>query len=453
MNPSGGNATCPVDLGYPDSEPVGLDVSAIMTRGTRIRRRRLLTRVAAATVAAVAVPAIAFVAVGPRITGQESAPAARSPLTGSRASGTVKNAADQGGATHGRPFFGYNGTSAGLGSSPVVHMRVGASVTLHSQYGPVTTLVGDQGGAGVWFWDDNATEVRVFHLSTDGHLRSWPVAARALALTSGAAAGFAVSAGGVAWLGLTSTLIELHTATGHVHRWPIPAPRANQAADRDGPGGGGAGDGVRAVAAGTTGQVAVADRNASSVQVLDPATGHWRQVMLPSPSDEPLAVGYAPNGTLAIGYQHVGSPHVSGVLLDPVAGPGISRTVTESSGITAYGTGGFIVGVSRPEVVAASGRVRQLALPAALLDTTGGPVPVAWLPGTRIATIVSGSIMSFPAGAASDRLAQAEAVRYVPPRGLIIQFVATDARGHVWVVPASGQPTVDELVPGSADSG
>jgi hypothetical protein len=447
MNPSGGNAACPVDLGYPDSEPVGLDVSAIMTRGARIRRRRLLTGVAAATMAAVAVPAIAFIAVGPRIAGPESAPAARSPLTGSRASGTVKSAADHGGATHGGPVFGYNGTSAGVGSSPVVHVRVGASVTLHGQYGPITTLVGDPGGEGVWFWDENTTEVRVFNLSTDGHLRSWPVAARTPALTSGAAAGFAVSAGGVAWLGLRSTLIELDTATGHVRRWPIPAPRASKAADRNGPGGGGAGDGVQAVAAGTAGQVAVADRNASSVGVLDPATGHWRQVLLPSASDEPLAVGFAANGTLGIGYRRVGSPHVSGVLLDPTAGPAISRTVTESWGIMAYGTGGFIVGVSRPEVVAASGRVRQLARPAALLDTAVDPVPLAWLPGDRLVSIVSGSILSFPAGAGSDRRAQVEAVRYVPPRDLIIQFVATDARGRLWVLSASGQPTIDELVP------
>jgi hypothetical protein len=445
MNPTGANATCPVDLGYPDGEPVGLDVGAIMTRGARIRRRRLLTRVAAATVAAVAVPAIAFLAVGPRITGQESAPARHSGAIGRPMSGVINGGTYNGGSSHDSPVYG--AMRAGAGQSPVVPVRVGASVTVHGHYGPITTLVGDQGGDGVWFWDENATEVRIFRLSSDGHLRSWPAAARTPALRSGAAAGFAVSAGGVAWLGLRSTLIELDTATGHVRRWPIPAPRANPAADRYGPGGG-AGDDVQAVAAGTAGQVAVADMNASSVQVLDPATGHWRQVMLPSPSDEPLAVGFAPNGTLGIGYQHVGSPHVSGVLLDPTAGPAVSRTVTESWGITAYGTGGFIVGVSRPEVVSADGRVRQLARPAALLDTTGDPVPLAWLPGDRIVSIVSGSILAFPAGAASDRRALEEAFRYVPPRDLIIRFVATDARGRIWVLPGSGQPTVDELVPG-----
>jgi hypothetical protein len=444
VNPVGGNATCPVDLGYADSEPVGLDVGAIMARGTRIRRRRLLTRVAAGAVAAVAVPAVAFLALGPRVTGPESTAASQGRAIARPGSGDV-NSGTRSGLYHGTPVYGGYGTVTG----PVVSMRVGASVTLHGQYGPISTLAGDQGGDGVWFWDENAAEVRIFHLSSDGLLRSWPVGARTPALPSGSAAGFAVSARGVAWLGLRSTLIELDTATGNVRRWQIPAPRANQAADRLGRGrGGGAGDGVRAVAAGAAGQVAVADMNASSVQVLDPATGHWRQVMLPLPSDEPLAVGFAPNGTLGIGYQQAGSPRVSGVLLDRAAGPAISRGVTESLGITAYGAGGFIVGVSRPEVVWASGLVLQLALPVALLDTAGDPVPLAWLPGDRIAGIVSGSILAFPAGAASDRRAQAEAVRYVPPRGLIIRFVATDAAGRLWVLAGSGQRTVDELVPG-----
>jgi hypothetical protein len=451
MNPSGGNATCPVDLGYPDSEPVGLDVAAIMTRGTRIRRRRQLTRAAAATVAVAVVPAIAFLAIGPRFTGPESAPA-RSPIIGGPAAGTGKSAAGHGGSYHGTPVFAGPGSVSGPNEDapvgPAVSTRVAASATLPRQYGPITTLAGYQGGDGVWFWDENAAEVRIFHLSSDGHLRSWPAAARPPALTSGAADGFAVSAGGVAWLGFRSTLIELDTATGHVRRWLVPAPRPSQAADRYGPSSGRARGGVRAVAAGPASQVAVADMNASSVQVLDSATGRWRQVMLPSPSDVPLAVGFAPNGTLGIGYRQAASPHVAGVLLDPSAGPAISRTVTDSQGITAYGAGGFIVGVSRPEVVSASGQVRQLVRPAALLDTVGDLVPLAWLPGNQIASIVSGSILAFPAAAASDRLAQAGAVRYVPPRGLIIRFVATDGLGHLWVLAGSGQRTVDELVPG-----
>jgi hypothetical protein len=460
MNPSAGSGMCPVDLGYADSEPVSLDVGAVMTRGMRVRRRRLLTRVAAATMAVAAVPAaglIAFLAVGSHIAGPEGTPALRPPAVGSPAAaggGSARHSASHNGGSHSGgpvrrgPVFGYvaapdDGPLAGR----AVPTRVGASVTLHGRYGPVTTLAGDQGGDGVWFWDENATEVTIFHLSSDGHLRSWPAAALTPSLTSGTAAGFAVSAGGVAWLGLRSTLIELDTVTGHVRRWQIPAPRANPAARRFQPPGLRTSHLVQSLAVRTSGEIAVCDTNASSVQVLDLASGRWRQVMLPSRDDEPVAVGFAPDGTLGIGYQHAGSPHRSAVLLDPVSGPVISRTVIESRGITAQGTG-FIVGVSRPELVSAAGLVRPLARPAVMLGSIGDAVPLARLPGGRIASIVSGSILAFPASAASDRKAAVAAVRYVPPRDLIIGFVAADARGHLWVLPGSGQPAVDELVPG-----
>jgi hypothetical protein len=51
------NQTCPVRLDYPDEQPVSLDVTAIRTAGTRVRRRRRLAATATAGILTLAVAA------------------------------------------------------------------------------------------------------------------------------------------------------------------------------------------------------------------------------------------------------------------------------------------------------------------------------------------------------------------------------------------------------------
>ena len=59
MNTQPAPETCPLDLSYPDPDPVRLDLAAITHRGGRIRRRQRLTAVAAAVAACAAVASVA----------------------------------------------------------------------------------------------------------------------------------------------------------------------------------------------------------------------------------------------------------------------------------------------------------------------------------------------------------------------------------------------------------
>lgn len=54
-----GRETCPVDLHYPEPDPVGLDLSAIVGRGRRIRHRQRLAQAVAAVAACAAVVSLA----------------------------------------------------------------------------------------------------------------------------------------------------------------------------------------------------------------------------------------------------------------------------------------------------------------------------------------------------------------------------------------------------------
>jgi hypothetical protein len=432
----------------------------IMARGTRIRRRRA-TRVAAAAVALAIVPGAIVLARQHAATlpGLKAAPAS-GPRFGPL-----------------RLYAPSMVSDPAAGVRTVIQTRVGASATLPQGYSPIMSLVGDQSGAGVWFWDEGGTQVKVFHLGRDGRLKSWPVLPLTESLRTGAAFGFTVTRAGTAWLAIDSTLVRLDTSTGQVRTWQIPAARANPAAARYQPPGSGSDTQVQALAVAASGQVAVADTNASSVQVLDPATGQFSQVRTPSEDDQPISVGFARNGTLGIGYQQVGAPHVSAVVIVPRRGKALVRTVTDSWAVTPYGATGLLVGATRPDVVSAAGQVSSLARPADLigLAVSGLPVAPAPMPGNRLATVVHAGVLVFPADAASDTTAGAHALLYVPPTvrcvpygdsaggltgpghsmpsdrhagpcHLPIQMLATDARGGLWVVDGSGD-TVDLLVP------
>ncbi|HEX9030754.1 MAG TPA: hypothetical protein VF834_02835 [Streptosporangiaceae bacterium] len=454
MSTAPADRACPANLHYPDEQPVRLDVSAIMTRGTRIRRRRLATRVAGAAVAFAVVPGAIVLTRQPTTTLHGTLAA---PDTGRRFGqhhpNTLRASSDQ-----------------ATGVRATIQTRVAASATLPQGYDPIISLAGDQSGDGVWFWGESS-QLKVYHLSRDGQLKTWSVLPLTESLRVGGAAGFAVTSAGVVWLGLNTTLISLDTRTGQVRSWQIPAPSGNPAAASYGPPGSNASYEVQALAAAPGGDVAVAKVRSSSVQVLDPATGRFHQVMMPSQDDAPVALGFARDGALGVGYQHVGKPNGSGVVVDPVSGPILVRAVTDSTAVAPYGAAGLLVGEGRPEVVSATGAVRPLALPVDPIGLTAFPAPPAPLPGGRLATVVHAGILTFPAGATSVAQVRARSVFYqapvvrcppVMPSGaggplpsataypgpcyLPIQLLATDARGDFWVVGGSGQ-TVDLLVP------
>lgn len=460
----------PADLHYAEGEPVRLDVAAIVAAGDRIRLRRLAARATAAVLALAAVPAALTVTgaltltphgvAGPaiRFAGGRGQPASGSQNGPARAHGPVAGIGPNG--VFG-PVFGYG--------QRAVRTRIGATATLPQGYDPVTALVGDPVGPGAWFWGSTRTQVRVFRLSPAGSLRSWPVPGMPIEV----AGGFAVTRAEVAWLALRSTVARLDTRTGQVRTWQVPAPRDNPASDRHRPPGLGHGYAAQALAVSPDGTVAVAEANSSSVQVLDPATGRFRQVMMPSKDDVPQAVGFSSDGALGIGYQHVGAPHYSGIMIVPAVGPAVAARVADSSGVVAFGAFDLLVGVGSPAVVTPAGRVRPVAAPVKQLGGTAWPQPLARLPGGRLAALAGPGIVAFPASARSMVRAQAQSVWYVPPvtrclpeavgggdngqspsaapasQGpcyLPVQLYAADARGDLWIVDGSGD-AVDLLVP------
>src|SRR5215472_7171100 len=74
MNPAPGTSW--PDLHYVDTEQVELDVCAIIARGTRLRRRRLTAKVAAAAVVVAIAPVAVVVEVG------GSGPVSHAPIAG-----------------------------------------------------------------------------------------------------------------------------------------------------------------------------------------------------------------------------------------------------------------------------------------------------------------------------------------------------------------------------------
>jgi hypothetical protein len=495
VNPGAKGDPLRAGLHYAEEQPVRLDVAAIVAHGTRIRRRRLLTRASAVALACAVVPVAVVAATAgtspasQASAGRDSAPSrngaggvSRPGLGGAGGSGYQ---GDHAASRDGSRTVGYQDASGGVPSAPggpallagrQVQTRVGVSARLtHGTFDPINNLVGDSSKDGVWFWGLGRTAIKLFHLSRTGHLRAWTVLPKSEKLVVGSDSGFAVTASGVAWLGLNSTLVRFDTTSGKVRTWPIPAPRPNAYVQKYWPQPVRGQLEVQSLAVASNGDVAVADwGNASSTQVLDPATGHFSQVMMPSTSDMPQAVGFAGNGTLGVGWAHFGAPHVSGVVLLPVSGPVVNRKVTDPLGVTAYGATSLLVGASKPDVVSASGVVRPLVMPVASLGYTGSDTGPAALKGDRLASVIDGAILSFPANATSAGAARTRSVSYLLPRlkcppeapggaagsptkttspaptscHLPVELLATDKGGDLWIVVATGNPdVVDLLVP------
>jgi hypothetical protein len=482
----------PGGLDYPESEPVQLDISAIVARGTRLRRNRLVTKAAAVAMVVGVVPAAITITrlelpagqsarsaarvagsgmAGPGSTGgygkvanAPANPAAADPASGVRPAGS-------GNPDSGTTFGAKHGSAST--ASQTRRSRLRLTVKLPAGYGTVFNLAGNQAGGGAWLWSENSREVRLFRISPAGQLTSWPVAPLTGQLVTGTSAGFAVNAAGVAWLGLNRTLIMIDTKTGKVRSWTVPAPRRNPAARSYLPA-----DRrqttppyITALGISPAGdQVAVAMDLASSVPELNVRTGRFSQIPLPSRDDEPLAAGFARTGTLGIGYQQVGAQPQSGVLLVPPAGPRIDAAVTESYGVEPYRATGLIVGTSLPELVSGTGQVRPLYRPVKEIDLNATAMSPAPLPGQRLATLLPQEILVFPDNAASIAKATARSAYYLLPvvkcgsgtqspsgsrataqcRMSFGQF-STDAAGDVWGATESSPPTVVRLLlPGAS---
>jgi hypothetical protein len=448
MNPAPGTSW--PDLHYIDDEQVELDVSAIIARGTRLRRQRLITKIAVAAVV-VAVAPVAVV-----VHARTSVTSAHEPMagvaqghgvkSGQATSGTFAPAA--GGPAWAVPYKSANAPAASDFGDARSHLMfsferavVRHATTLQHGYGPVLAVAGARAGSGLWFTAMSA-QLTLFHLSTAGALKSWPLPMPAVSVRANGGTGLAVTAAGLAWIGVGSTLVSIDTRTSKVSTWQVPAqpPPVADTSMAD------------SVAVSPDGRVAVVTSHSRAVRVLDPRAWTFRQVRLPSAADQPLVVGYARDGTLAIGYRRRGQPHAGSVLLVDRKGAERSIAVPQPAAVAAYGTSGLLVGVTERRVVWARGHPRALALPVNSPDiasVTTAPVP---LPGDRLGIATNSVILTFPARTASSPVVTTQSELWITPPQRCrarqscpagYQLLATDSDGNLWVVPRAHPRTVE----------
>lgn len=475
MNPAPGMSW--PDLHYVDAEQVELDVDVIIARGTRLRRRRLVTKVAAAAVVVGIAPVAVVMDISTSLPTVHNATIAgqAEPAMGTRSgpskeyAGTVYGPEEP--AAHmrapGAPGTAMNGPakfaaqhhySALAGDDlmfSLVRARVRRATTLRRSYGPLLAIAGARASSGIWF-AATAAQLTLFRLSTGGALRSWPLPATAGSVRASAGVGLAVTSAGLAWVGVGSALLSLNTKNSQVSSWQVPGNGSSEAVDhaaRHGhkptwPGYSAA----DSVAVSPDGDVAVATAQSNIVQVLDPRAGTFRPIRLPDAADQPLAVGYARDGTLGIGYLHPGGPDTGAVLLVSPAGKERSTSVAQPTSVTAYGASGLLVGVTRLAVVPVNGRPRPLLLPADSPDLASVISPPAPLPGDRLGIAMDTAILTFPATATSTTIATSQSELWITespqcrphhscPAGY--QLVATDVAGDMWVVPRAERRTVE----------
>ncbi len=425
-----GGPNWPSYLDY-DTDRVQLNLAAIITEGSRLRRRRRLTKAAAVALVCGIVPAAVL-------------------ITATASTVAPNVVAIQGNQRVSVVRFGIDTRQS----------SVRTAVRLSREYRRVSSLVGDQVRPGVWFWGQAMSHISLFHLNRNGGLQTWPV----LPLTDrlrAALSGFTVTRSGVAWLGLNSTLIRVETRTGRVRSWPIPAPR---------PGGQGS-PAVEALAANSDGQIAVAMSHSSAIQVFSQRTGRFTEVTLPTTTDQPQSMAFARDGTLGVSFTDSGHRGRAGVYLLPKTGPLFVAPVEDAIGVTPYGASSLIVGVARPDLVSTTGDVTPLVGPSDMANLDVASAAPAQLADNKLTTVVGAGYLSYPVGAPSVTAAKTSSVLYLAapnscgtvsvklPGSAATQptepapsscpwpfrLLTSDSAGDVWVVPAASKRTVELL--------
>lgn len=421
MNPAPGTSW--PDLHYADTEQVELNVPAIIARGTRLRRRRLIVKVAATTVVIGIAPAAVVADLSTPVLNSVAVKSATSKSDNSTAQRAPRNGAMAG--------------PAAPATTSTDHAAVRLATTLPDKYGKLLAVATARAGAGLWF-TATAAQLTLFHLSTAGALKSWPLPTPAAAVRASAGVGLAVTSAGVAWIGVGSRLLRLDTRNSQVTTWRMPAAAAQAMAD--------------SVAVSPDGLVAVATSHQGSVQVLDPRAGTFRPVRLPDPVDQPLAVAYTPNGILGVGYLARGEPRAGAVLLVTRAGAARSTRVRQPTAVTADGGSGLLVGVTTLTVVPARGQPRPLSLPAGMPGFASVTTPPVPLPGNRLGIALGTAILTFPAAAASNAVAFAQSDLWVTPSPRCqprhrcpagYRLLAGGFAGDLWAVPRADPRTVE----------
>jgi len=365
------------------------------------------------------------------------------------------------------------GKSLRQGHGTVLQASAQATTTLPQGYNPITSLAGDPNGSGVWFWDDTQSDLSIFHVDSQGTVKSWPVLSGAAAGFQ-AISGFAVTSAGIVWLGINSTLTRLDPSSGAVQTWQIPAPADNPIAESLLPPGLKGQHLVQGIAVAPDGsQVAIAISHASSVEVFDASTGTFAQIAMPTTSIEPKAVAYSPDGTLGIALASYTTHQDNSALL--VAPGGASQPamvpVADSSSITSGGTRGFILGLSSPSLVSTGGSATSITVPTGLFLPAQSGQAISVMPDGDLAAITSAGVLEFPGNASTAASATSASVTLQLPAQQCQPYAGSDAGGTpvtptpsptglcrpeadamtvdgvngVWVVPGTGGASVERL--------
>jgi hypothetical protein len=203
------------------------------------------------------------------------------------------------------------------GSSPL-SPRVGARHKLTSwkvnagvPAGEPASLVPDPAGQAIWWWNtDDSGEVQVYKFGTATHrLTKWNVGkVSALGLYTGIQNGMAVGPDGDVWIGANLNLVRLDTSTGGVKLIRIPLSLVS----------GGRFSDISAIAANSSGQVAVVISDTSRLPMYNNESGKLSVIDLPKGTQAQDAT-YIANGTLGVALEPPKGNLANGraMLIDP----------------------------------------------------------------------------------------------------------------------------------------
>ena len=382
-------------------------------------------------------------------------------------------------------------TPAGPASSPsapsveVAPMPAGPAFPGLPDQPQLLDLVGDPSGKGAWFVAPVSTGADLVHWQ-GGSLQTWLVGPGGGGLNSA----LAVGPGGVAWVGLGTTLYRVDTATGAVT--PIPVPTVGAVSNDPTmhlPGLAGLQAGLQAglmwisaLAVGPAGEVAIAHNAGNAVQVYHPGSASFSTVPLPAQTEVSGAVlngalAFDASGVLAISLADFGGYPQARAAVNELA-LWQDRQPLAVLPIAAYG----VYAAGSGFVAASDGGVLTVTGPPGSSVTAMSPLPVgsngdrAWAGGQTLKdgaslayNTVSGIAVVPPSGVLTDyRLpgytcypgtasevpeiagSGPHAVPSPPPTGPQtctqgVRELAADAAGNLWYVSSGPGTPVGEL--------
>ena len=177
---------------------------------------------------------------------------------------------------------------------------VTSPITVPAGYGLPVAIAADPTTPGVWFLDENESDVSVFFWDArTSRLRQYSLGHSAEhGLVYGIQAAITVAPDGTVWAGANSTLVELNPRSGRSSFIAVPAPdNPGSEAARPEPVKGY--HAIESLSADSGGDLAIAMSAASAVMEYHSSTRSFTELWLPKGA-EPLDVAFAQDGSLGV---------------------------------------------------------------------------------------------------------------------------------------------------------